>query len=101
VDDPRAEETARRAYEVAPDDGSVIDTLGWILLQKGETDEAVDLLRKAAATSSDNLDIRFHLAAGLAKQGKEVEALGILESVLKSEENFSSRKEAENLLAEL
>jgi hypothetical protein len=30
-----------------------------------------------------------------------VEALGILESVLKSEENFSSRKEAENLLAEL
>ncbi len=101
VDDPRAEETARRAYELAPDDGSVIDTLGWILLQKGETDDGVGLLRKAAATSSDNLDIRYHLAAGLAKQGKEAEALEILEDVLNSGETFSSRKDAERLLAEL
>jgi putative PEP-CTERM system TPR-repeat lipoprotein len=68
VDDPRAEETAKRAYEVAPDDAAVIDTLGWILLQKGELDDGVSLLRKAMATSSDNLDIRYHLAVGLAKQ---------------------------------
>ena len=101
VDDPRAEETAQRAYEVAPDDGSVIDTLGWILLQKGELDDGVSLLRKAAATSSDNLTIRYHLAVGLAKQGKDAEALGILESVLQSEGNFTNRDEAEKLLAEL
>jgi putative PEP-CTERM system TPR-repeat lipoprotein len=101
VDDPRAADTAKRAYEVAPDDGSVIDTLGWILLQKGELDEGVRLLQKAAATSTDNLDIRYHLAVGLAKQGKNAEAIGILESVLSSEGSFTSRDEAEKLLAEL
>jgi len=99
--DPRAEEVARLAYEVAPDDGSVIDTLGWILLQKGEIDEGVRTLQKAAATASDNPEIRYHLAFGLAKQGKETEAIGILESVLNGGEDFASRKDAEKLLAEL
>ena len=101
VDDPRAEETARRAYEVAPDNASVIDTLGWILLQKGEIDDGVDLLRKAATTSPDSREVQFHLAAGLAKQGKKAEAIEILQSVLESDDNFASRNEAEKLLAEL
>ncbi len=101
VNDKRAEEIARRAYAVAPNHGFVIDTLGWILIQKGELDEGVSMLRKAAISAEGNSNIRYHLAVGLSKQGNKSEALGILESILSNKDSFVSRENAEKLMAEL
>ncbi|MDZ7644748.1 MAG: tetratricopeptide repeat protein [Woeseiaceae bacterium] len=58
--DSRAEALARRAYEAAPDNGSVADTLGWILVSNGSLDEGVDLLRRAVELSDGRATIRYH-----------------------------------------
>lgn len=98
--DSRAEEFARRAHELAPQDGSVADTLGWILVNKGDLEGGIPLLRDAVRYSEGNPDVRYHLAAGLAAAGAKAEARGILEDMLGGED-FASRRDAEVLLASL
>ena len=41
--DSRALEYAQRAHTVAPQNVAITDTLGWIMVQKGDADIAVDL----------------------------------------------------------
>lgn len=99
--DSRAEGLARRAYALQPDNSSVVDTLGWILVKKGNLEEGVTMLRDAVEKSSGRPDIRFHLAAALVDAGEVAEAKSILEEVLSGNDTFASRKEAEELLASL
>lgn len=54
---------AQRAIQVAPDDPSVMDTLGWLLHQTGgNKSRALDLLRRAAQKAPQNQTIAKHLA---------------------------------------
>jgi len=60
---PKAREFAERALVLAPEDGSVLDTAGWIEFRSGrDRGRALALLRKAAARSPGNQTIRAHLA---------------------------------------
>ncbi|MEX2123371.1 MAG: XrtA/PEP-CTERM system TPR-repeat protein PrsT [Woeseia sp.] len=99
--DPRAEETARSAYEQSPQDGSVADTLGWIQVQKGNLDEGIPMLRQAVENGPDNPEVRYHLAAALAAAGDKAEARRILEDILDGADGFAARQEAEELLTSL
>jgi Tfp pilus assembly protein PilF len=99
--DQRAEDYARRAYALDPENSSIIDTLGWILVQKGAVDEGAELLRSAAERSPDSSEIQYHLAAAMAKQGMNDEARQILEVVLKEGGVFASREAAVELLLQL
>ena len=96
-----AEMLARKAYGFLPEHGSVIDTLGWILVNKGSVDEGVDLLRRANDFTGGRAEVRFHLAAALLKSGQEDEARELLEQVLSTDETFASRDEAQRQLAKL
>ena len=51
VKDPRALETAERAYKLKPDNPDVADTLGWMLSEQGNTRRGVELLQKAVAAA--------------------------------------------------
>ncbi len=54
---------AQRAIQVAPEDPSVMDTLGWLLHQSGANKgRSLDLLRRAAQKAPENATIRAHLA---------------------------------------
>ncbi len=54
---------AQRAIQVAPEDPSVMDTLGWLLYQSGSNKgRALDLLRRAAQKAPQNPTITKHLA---------------------------------------
>ena len=99
--DSRAEGMARRAYELRPDNSSVVDTLGWILVKNGSLEDGIVMLRNAIELEGSSSETRFHLAAGLASAGQAAEAKTILQELLASDEAFSSRQEAESLLESL
>lgn len=98
---PEALDLARRAYELAPENGSTADTLGWIQYLNGDIEEAIATLRRAVELSPKNGEISFHLAAALNKNGQNDEARTVLSKILASDRQFPSRKEAELLAQSL
>ena len=93
-----AVKTAELALAKAPGNAAVIDTLGWALLQSGDNDRALQLLRDARLRQPSDPEIRFHLATVLAKTGRKNEAKEELEAALKGGKNFESAAEAAKLL---
>ena len=47
ANDPRSMTLATHLYEVAPDNPQHMDTYGWLLLETGEIERALALLKKA------------------------------------------------------
>jgi len=99
--DPRAVETARKAHELAPDNGAITDTLGWLLVESGSVEEGEAVLRRALELENGRAEVRYHHAAALAKLGRTDEARTVLEGLVAGDEEFASRDSAKELLAEL
>ena len=99
--DPRALPTAEVAYNVAPEDASVVDSYGWILTEHGRLEEGLALLRDAYARASTSPAIRYHIGLALARLGRNVEAQEEVEAALAASESFSARDEAVSLLARI
>ena len=78
-----------------------MDTLGWILVEKGDTGRGLALLQKAVSLAPDVGEIRYHLATGLVKSGDKVKARKELETLLNSGKTFPSREEARALLKQI
>ena len=62
---------ARRAQQLAPNSPEITDTLAWILVQEGQIEEGLPLLREAQAALEDNPDIRYHLAYALQRERRQ------------------------------
>ena len=75
-----------------------MDTLGWILLHKGEQRRALGLLEQAAKLAPNKPDIQFHYATALASSGQLDEAKRVLRELLKNSTTFKERAAAEDLL---
>ncbi len=99
--DSRALALARKAHAAAPGDPRIDDTLGWIMVQKGDVANGVILLRRAHMLAPDNLNIEYHLASGLGALGKTADAAGLLKSAIASGADFDGRPDAQGLLARL
>jgi tetratricopeptide (TPR) repeat protein len=56
-----AEGLARRAMGLQPNDGYILDTLGWILFKQGRTEEAIQYLEAAFRSKPDESVIAEHL----------------------------------------
>lgn len=63
-----AESMARRAAELEPKDGYVLDTLGWILFKQGKVKEAIQFLEAAHTYQSSVSIIAEHLGDAYHKQ---------------------------------
>jgi putative PEP-CTERM system TPR-repeat lipoprotein len=96
--DPRAEALARQAYQLAPTNGAIADTLGWILVKKGSKDEGLRLLREAVAQAPQEPEIQLHLAEALVGVGQRAEARQLLEKLLGANAEFDGRQRALELL---
>lgn len=59
--DPRALETAKKAYELAPTVPAILDTYGWILVEHGKVAEGIEYLERAAVADKGNGEIQQHL----------------------------------------
>jgi putative PEP-CTERM system TPR-repeat lipoprotein len=99
--DPRALTTAEQAYQLQPDNAHVLDTLGWILVERGKTTDGLELLRKAAEKSPASTGIRYHWAATLAKSGDSARARIELADLLAKNKTFPEREEVQALLKQL
>jgi putative PEP-CTERM system TPR-repeat lipoprotein len=94
--DARAQEVAKRAYDLNPKDPDVLDTYGWILIESDQNERGIGLLRRAIELSpeTESPTTRYHLAVGLAKVGEVDAALEELEALLSSGEGFDERVQA-------
>lgn len=97
----RALDLAKRAYEQAPDRGEIADTYGWLLVEAGQLEQGLALLEKAVTQVPDNLDIRYHWAASLARSGDSTEAHRELKQLLQNDAAFREREAAETLLEQM
>lgn len=97
----QAEELARKAYGLAPDNGLVVDTLGWVQINNGKLEQGIATLQDAVQLSEGMPEIQYHLAVGLAKSGRTDEAEEILKEILASNEDFAGRQQAMELLTSL
>lgn len=100
TNDPKALEYAERVYALAPNQPEVVNTYGWILVQKGETARGIELLRKAAELAPNDASKRLRLAQALIKSGDKPAARKELEAAAKAE-SPAAREQAEKLLKEL
>ena len=64
----------RRAVEQRPDDGYIVDSLGWAYFRIGNYDEAVKNLERAVELKPDDPTINDHLGDAYAKIGRTLEA---------------------------
>lgn len=65
--DERALDLAKRAYQYAPQSAAVADTYGWILVEKGQIKEGLEILEKALALAPEANDIKEHLETAKAR----------------------------------
>jgi putative PEP-CTERM system TPR-repeat lipoprotein len=94
VDAEDALRAALRAHELAPDNASVLDTLGWTLVQLGELERGLAYLREAVARNSRSPTLRYHLAVALDEYGNKVEARRELKKALELPGPFPAREQA-------
>jgi tetratricopeptide (TPR) repeat protein len=64
----------RRAVEQRPDDGYIVDSLGWAHYRIGEFEEAVKHLEHAVELKPEDPTINDHLGDGYWKVGRQLEA---------------------------
>ena len=69
-----AEEMIERALHARPNDGAIVDSLGWVKLRLGNTREALRLLEKAAELEPEDPSITGHLGDAYWTAGRHVEA---------------------------
>jgi putative PEP-CTERM system TPR-repeat lipoprotein len=99
--DPRALEHAEKANQLTPDNPAILDTLGWILVEQGNTSRGLPLLQKASTLAPKAAEIQYHLVLGLVKSGDKAKARKELEQLLTTGNTFPKIDEARALLKQM
>ena len=98
--DKRGRQLAQRAYLQAPTPETA-DTLGWIMVQQGESKAALPLLQQASLQRKDDLAVQYHLAVALKDAGQRDEAVKVLQAIVSGRPDFDDKPAARALLNEL
>lgn len=98
---PRALELAKKAYDKAPESAAILDTYATILIKQNQAKESLPLLEKAVGLAPQAYDIQFHLAEAYVANDNKSKAIEILETIAKTEQDFSAKKAATSLLEQL
>jgi cellulose synthase operon protein C len=99
--DPKAVEYAERANTLAPGQAPIMDTLGMLLVERGETARGLELLQKASALAPNSGEIRLNLAKALIQAGQKDAARRQLDELAKLGSNFPRQAEVARLLSAL
>lgn len=80
---PEAMKLVEKAYQLAPDDAAIIDSMGWGYYLQGDLDKSLEFLRRAFAANPDP-EIAAHLGEVLWKKGDKGGARKIWEGSAKA-----------------
>jgi len=97
----RAMEYAQSNARQHPRVAEAASTYGWVLYRTGQTDQAEQVLTRAASMGNMTSDTAYYLARVYADKLRKDEAKQLLQSALKNPGLFSQRQEAQALLNEL
>lgn len=78
-----------------------LDTVGWVRLKMGHLEEALRLIKQAAAKAPDSPAVNYHFGSALYQTGNKQDAKIYLGRALRTTEMFQGRQEAEQLLAQV
>lgn len=92
---------ARRAEALAPDNGAVLDTLGWVLVRRSMVAEGLPYLERANQLLPDTAEIQYHLGVAQLESGNGAAARITLDRALTGALPPDLRREAERLIASL
>jgi cellulose synthase operon protein C len=101
LDDPRALSYAEQANRLAPGNPAALDTLGWLLVQQGDTVRGLEYLQRASDLAQGSQEIRLHLAKALVKAGRLDSARKALNALQRASEPSPQREEAAAMLRSL
>ena len=94
----QAMDYAQQAYQLAPKDPYVLDTLGMLTLKSGDLNRAAGLLRDAAGHAPGDAQIQLHLGTALLQQKRLAEARKVFDAIVKKAPGSPAAKEAQALL---
>jgi tetratricopeptide (TPR) repeat protein len=97
----RALELAKRARDLLPQNAEVVDTLGWVYVQRGMLALAITTLEEAVRLAPAQPLYAYHLGVAYAKNGDDAKARKFLEGALKLRPDFERAQDAGNILATL
>ncbi|MEZ5276865.1 MAG: tetratricopeptide repeat protein [Opitutaceae bacterium] len=90
----RAFELAQRARQVAPKDPFTADTLGWIVLKRGDYPWAISLLQESANGLPNEPEVHYHLGMAHYMAGQTEAAAGSFNRAFELNPTFSGHEEA-------
>ncbi len=92
---------ARKAQALAPQDPTILDTVGWLEYLSGNTAQAAKLLVLAAKAAPGNSEIRLHTAFALSSQGARGAAESELAEALRLNPALEKRSDVQELKTRL
>lgn len=95
----RAEELARRALEVKPQDPYCLDTLGWAQFKAGKIEESEVTLGKAAGGAGDDIVVLDHYIEVLVARKKFDKAVALMKGVAERELTEAEREDDDTVAA--
>lgn len=90
-----------KARSLAPEDPFVLDTLGMLVLKKGDVEQAYEFVKKAADRLPNEAQIHLHLSQILIQKGNFSEAEKILNAIVSQLANTEIAEEAKSLLSQI
>jgi len=87
-----AETMIKKALEYKPDNGYIIDSLGWVYFRQGPFEEALVQLKRAVALIPDDPIVLEHLGDIYIQMNDPAKALEYYEEALNKKEDDTDRK---------
>ncbi len=95
VDLERAQQLARQAVEIRPNDPFYLDTLGWIEFKMGSLAQAEETLSRAVSLAGEDMVVIDHYAQVLEASGKLSKAVALMKAALDTKLSEQSANDAD------
>jgi cellulose synthase operon protein C len=99
--DPTQSRSPSRPMQLAPQNPSIIDTLGTLLVETGNQTRGLELLKQAVSIAPKTPEFRLHLAEALIKIGNKDAARSEIDTILKDHQNTAAAASARELVGKL